>query len=127
MVLPGLVVLFGLATVTLYRYLARRPNPRALWQSTVAIGIVVGIARAVLAGLGWYVVEHTGGPLQIPAFALAMLALPEAAVFGRHRGPVPPALYVSLGLLLTLTSLLFVSVVALVVRVGQGGAWIRRR
>ena len=55
-----------------------------------------------------------------------MLAWPEAAVFGRHRGPVPPAFYVALGLLLTLTSLLYVCVAALAVRIRQGGLQLSR-
>src|SRR2546422_10240235 len=95
-------------TVTLYRYLRAKHDARALWRSSVAIGSSVGIARAVLACVGWYGVEHTGGPLQIPAFALAMLAWPEAVVLGRHPGPVPMRFYISLGLVLIMTSLLLV-------------------
>src|SRR2546422_8937744 len=99
-----LILVFLLAclalTIVLYRYFRTKSDSRALWRSSVAIGSTVGVARAVLACVGWYGVEHTGGPLQIPAYALAMLALPEAIVFGRHQGPVPLNFYISLGFLL---------------------------
>ena len=52
------------------------------WRSSVMIGCCMGIVRGVLASFGWYTVEHTSGPLQIPEFALAMLAWPEAPVLG---------------------------------------------
>ena len=120
MLAPVIVLLFAVATVALYRHLVAKRNVRALWRSTVAIGSSVGIARAVLPCVGWYGVEHTGGPLQIPAFALAMLAWPEAIVFGRHQGPVPLQSYISLGILLIVTSLLLVSGVALVVQATRG-------
>src|SRR5438105_8870624 len=114
------VLLFVAATVGLYRHFVATRCARALWRSSVAIGLSVGIARAVLACVGWYGVEHTGGPLQIPAFALAMLAWPEAVVFGRHQGPVPWHFYVSLGLLLIASSLVLVGGVALAVQVTRG-------
>src|SRR3989442_3225530 len=104
-------------TVALYRYLRAKHDSRSLWRSSVAIGSSVGIARAVLACVGWYGVEHTGGPLQIPAFALAMLAWPEAIVFRRHPGPVTLNFYVSLGFLLFASSLFMVIGVALVVHI----------
>lgn len=120
MLTPVIVLLFAGATVALYRHLESKRKVRALWRSTVAIGSSVGIARAVLACVGWYGVEHTGGPLQIPAFALAMLAWPEALVFGRLQGPVPLQFYISLGLLLIVTSLLLVGGVALLVQATHG-------
>jgi hypothetical protein len=117
-----LVFLLALAalTVVLYRHFRAKRGSRALWRSSVAIGASVGIARAVLACIGWYGVEHTGGPLQIPAYALAILALPEAIVFGRQRGPLPLNVYISLGLLLIVSTLLLVCAVALAVQLTQG-------
>ena len=94
-----IILLFAAAIVALYRHLAAKPSLLAVWRSAVTIGFLVGIARAVLACLGWYTVEHTGGPLQIPAFALAMLALPEALLFGSHKGTVPLQFYIRLGFL----------------------------
>jgi hypothetical protein len=116
MLIPLMVLAFAAVTVALYRYLRAKRDVRALWRSSVTIGFSVGIVRAVLACLGWYGVEHTGGPLQIPAFALAMLAWPEAIVFGRHQGPVPLHFYSFLGFLLIATSVLLVSGVALAVQ-----------
>jgi hypothetical protein len=72
-------------------------------------------------------VEHTGGPLQIPAYALSMLALPEAIVFGRQPGPVPLSVYISLGFLLIASSLLLVCGVALAVQLSRGAATQARR
>ena len=119
-----LILVFLLAclalTIVLYRYFRTKSDARALWRSSVAIGSTVGVARAMLACVGWYGVEHTGGPLQIPAYALAMLALPEAIVFGRHQGPVPLNFYISLGFLLIASSLLLVCGVALAVQLSRG-------
>ena len=117
-----LVVLLAFAALTLvlYRHFRAKHNSRALWRSSVAIGLSVGIARAALACIGWYGVEHTGGPLQIPAYALAMLALPEAIVFGQHRGPIPLNVYISLASLLIASSLLLVCGVALAVQLSHG-------
>lgn len=120
MLIPVLLLVFAALTVALYRYLRAKRDSRALWRSSVAIGSSVGIARVVLACLGWYGVEHSGGPLQIPAYALAMLAWPEAIVFGRHQGQVPLNFYISLGFLLIASSLLLVSGVALAVQISRG-------
>ena len=115
LILVVLLVFAGL-TLVLYRHFRAKHGSRALWRSSVAIGSSVGIARAVLACLGWYGVEHTGGPLQIPAYALAMLALPEGRVFGQHRGPLSLNVYISLGFLLIVSTLLLVCGVALAVQ-----------
>jgi hypothetical protein len=111
MVIVGMLLLVAGAVVVLYRYLGTRRDARGLWRSSIAIGFGVGVFRAVLACIGWYGVAHTSGPLQIPAYVLAMLAWPEAALFGHHRGPVPGDFYVSLAILLIGTSVLFVSLV----------------
>ena len=100
----------------LYRYLRSKRGTHSLWRSAVRIGLSIGIFRAVLACVGWYGVEHTGGPLQTPAFALAMLAWPEGIVFGSHKGVMQMPFYFALGFLLIATSLLFVCGVALVAR-----------
>jgi len=81
----------------------------------------VGSGRAALACIGWYGVEHTGGPLQIPAFALAMLAWPEAIVLDARRvTPVTMSFYAILAGLLVTTTLLEVSLIALVVQKARG-------
>jgi hypothetical protein len=117
MVLLGIVLLLTAAIPVLYRYLTTKRSPRALWRSSVGIGSLIGVVRAVLACVGWYGVEHTGGWFQIPAFGLAMLAWPEAIVFGRHQGATSMSFYASLALLLIVSSVLLVSVVGLAVQV----------
>src|SRR5260370_12189514 len=119
MLIPVIVLLCSGAIVLLYRFFSTRRGARALWRSSVAIGSSVGSMCGVLACVGWYGVEHAGGPLKIAAFALAMLAWPEAIVFGRHRGPVPLSFYPLLALLLVATSMLMVSGVALAVQVSR--------
>jgi hypothetical protein len=117
-ILPTILVAFAAAVGGLYWHLGKQPDRRSLWRRTLQIGLVVGLARAGLASWGWYTVEHTGGPLQIPAFALAMLAWPEAAMFlaERRTTSVPPEFYVQLSVLLVAGTLVLVGAVALVAR-----------
>ena len=122
MVAPALLLLVVLWIAVLYRIFARSPSARVRWRSAIALGLTIGLVRGMLASVGWYVVERTGGPLQIPAYALAMLAWPEAALFGRHRGPAPPWFFVALGVLLVATSVVMVSAVAFVAHLRSGGS-----
>ena len=107
------VLMWSAAMFALYRHLVTMRDGGTLWRRSVAIGLSVGLLRGGLASAGWYGVEHTGGPLQIPAFALAMLAWPEAALFARHRGPTQLSVYPLLALALTLSTVLLVAGVAL--------------
>ena len=116
MVLLGIVLLFIAAIALLYGYLDTKRDSRALWRSSLTLGSLIGVCRAVLACVGWYGVEHTGGPLQIPAFLLAMLAWPEAFVFGRRQGAVSANVYAALALLLIVSSVLAVGAIGLSVR-----------
>ena len=118
-----IIFLYAVGIIVLYRHLAAKPSRRALWRSAVKVGFSVGIARAVLSCIGWYAIERTGGPLQIPAFTLAMLAWPEAGLFGTHKGPVSLQIYVQLSLLLIATSLLLVAGIALLVQLIRGQRW----
>lgn len=120
-----IIFLYAAGIIVLYRHLDAKPSRRALWRSAVRVGFSVGIARAVLSCIGWYTIERTGGPLQIPAFALAMLAWPEAVLFGGHRGPVPLQLYVQLSLLLVVSSLLLVGGIALLIQLNRGERWTK--
>jgi hypothetical protein len=120
MLIPIFLLAVVAFTVVLYRYFQAKGDLWSLWRSSIAIGSSVGIARAVLACVGWYGVEHTGGPLLVPAYALAMLALPEAIVFGRHQGPVPLNVYISLSFLQIASSLLLICAVALAVQLSRG-------
>jgi hypothetical protein len=118
MILLTILVVFAAAIAGVYWHLGKQPDRRSLLRRTLQIGLVVGLARAALASWGWYTVEHTGGPLQIPAFALAMLAWPEAAIFlaERRTTPVPPEFYVRLSVLLVAGTLVLVGAVALAAR-----------
>lgn len=120
MLLLFIPLVFAAATFALYRYFRKKRDVRALWRASITIGLSVGIVRAVLACVGWYVVEHTGGPLQTPAFLLALLSWPEAIVFGSHRGVAPLQFYFLLGFLLIATTLVFFCAIAFVVQVTSG-------
>src|SRR5687767_3103026 len=114
MILPALVLLFAAVITVFYLRLRKGKSARDRWRTAVSIGLGVGAARALFASLGWYVVEHTGGPLQVPAFALAMLAWPEAAILSRRRvTPVPGEFYVALSFLLVASTVIFAGLVAL--------------
>jgi hypothetical protein len=111
------LVLFVTVIIFLSRHLRQRRDARSLWRSVVLIGVSVGGVRAVLASAGWYTVEHTGGPLQIPGFAFAMMAWPEAAVFTGRRGQVAPLeFYLYLTALLMVSTTVWVALVALITR-----------
>ncbi len=117
MVILLLGPLLIVAAIILYRHLARKRATHALWKSSLAIGTIVGTSRAALACVGWYFLEHTGGPLQIPGFALAMLAWPEASILNTRRfEPTPFRVYVMLAGMLILSTVLLINAIALVVQ-----------
>ena len=120
MVLATLLLAFGAVTFVLSRWFRARPTTSSIWRSAILIGLGIGLTRATLASFGWYVVEHTGGPAQVPAFLLVMLAWPEAVLLPR----VPPSgstagTYVSLFVLLVISSLVLVTAIAAVARIGR--------
>lgn len=125
MLVPIIFLVFGAIFGLLFLHFIRRPNRKALLRSAITIGFSAGVIRGLLASIGWYGVEHTGGPLQIPAGALTMLAWPEAyfatgILWERHRTVTPLSFYPRLALLLIVTTVCFVGTVALL-------AWATRR
>ena len=118
MILLILLVLVPAAIAVLFLHLGRAPNSRSLWRRILSIGLGLGIARASLASWGWYTVEHTGGPLQTPAFALAMLAWPEAIALDYYPrlALAPPGFYLLLSVVLVLSTLAVVTVVGMAVQ-----------
>jgi hypothetical protein len=123
MVFPLVLVIAGVFVFALYRFFATRAPAGRSWRSAIAVGIALGSARAALSGLGFYGVEHTGGPLQVPAFALALVGWPELVLLGRHSGRAQPALYVMMALLLIATTTAGVAIIASAARRrgGPGG------
>jgi hypothetical protein len=106
-------VLFAALVASMYFYLQRQPDRAHVWRNTLTIGFIAGALRAALATFGWYTIEHTGGPLQIPAYALALLAWPEGMFLdGRRLGPAPPEFYVRLCLVLVVSTFAVVGAVA---------------
>lgn len=119
MVLATILVVLVAVVAGLYWFFDSRRKPV---RTAVYTGCILGILRASLASAGWYVVERTGGPLQIPAFALAMLAWPEAMILAERRTtPAPPDFYLRLSLLLVISTVVVVGLI------GSAAALGRRR
>ena len=123
MILPLLLVVFAVVMSAFYSYLRKQPNRARRWRIALGVGVAVGVGRAALASTGWYVVEHTGGALQVPAFALAMLAWPEAALFAQRRvAPVPLEFYAGLSIALVAGTTFMTSLVAAAVDLTHAAA-----
>ena len=115
------LLLFIGAALILYRYLATRHAKHKLWQSALAIGTAAGVSRAILACAGWFYAERIDGPLYALAFALAILAWPEGMILDTRRVALAPlSFYPMLACVLILSTVLAVSVVALVVHMTRG-------
>jgi hypothetical protein len=127
MVLPVFLLIVVGGVALLYRTVSGRRASGSAWRTALVLGVPLGVVRASLACLGWYVVEHTGGPAQVPAFALAMLAWPEGALLPEPApGMTPVRTYVLLFLLLVASTTTLVAVLA-VIAAGQGRAGSHRR
>jgi hypothetical protein len=115
MIAIAVLILLGALLAALYSLMRKQPDQRRLWHTALYVGVGTGVARAALASLGWYMVERTSGPLQIPAFALAMMAWPEGAMLDERRlTPVPPAFYIQLSVLLIASTLAISGLVAII-------------
>jgi hypothetical protein len=115
MIAMTVLILLALVIAGIYSIMRRQRDRPSLWRTALFVGLGTGLARAGLASLGWYLVERSGGPLQIPAFALVMMAWPEGALLAERRlTPAPPAFYLRLSLLLMATTLAVVVLVAAV-------------
>ena len=109
------LVVVTLVIVGMYKLMRRLPDRRSLWRTALIVGVGTGVLRAVLSSLGWYIVEHTGGPLQIPGFAMAMMAWPEAALLAERRmAPAPPSFYFQLSVVLVTSTVTFVALIAFI-------------
>ena len=118
MILPSIFIVVVAAIGAMSVYVGRRSTTGTFWRTVLLIGLAIGVARAVLASIGWYTTEHTGGPLQIPGFLLGMLAWPEIALLPgqRRTSPAPLSFFAGLSALLIGSSVLFVVLVTAAVR-----------
>ena len=109
------LVVVTLVIAGMYGLMRRLPDRRSLWRTALIVGVGTGVLRAALSSLGWYIVEHTGGPLQIPGFAMAMMAWPEAALLAERRvGPAPPSFYFQLSVILVTSTVSLVALIAFI-------------
>jgi hypothetical protein len=115
MIAVAVLILLAALVAALYTLMRKQPDRISLWRTALYVGVGTGVARAALASLGWYMIERTGGPLQIPAFAMAMMAWPEGAMLDERRlTPVPPAFYIELSALLIASTLAVSCLVAVI-------------
>lgn len=115
MIAIAILILLAALLAALHSLMRKQPDRRSLWRTALYVGAGTGVARAALASLGWYMIERTGGPLQIPAFALAMMAWPEGAMLDERRlTPVPPAFYIQLSVLLIASTVAVSCLVAVI-------------
>jgi hypothetical protein len=115
MIAIAVLILLAALLAALYTLMRKQPDRRSLWRTALYVGVGTGVARAVFASLGWYMIERTGGPLQIPAFAMAMMAWPEGAMLDERRlTPVPLAFYIQLSVLLIASTLAVSCLVAVI-------------
>jgi hypothetical protein len=115
MIAIAVLILLAALLAALHSLMRKQPDRRSLWRTALYVGVGTGVARAALASLGWYMIERTGGPLQIPAFALAMMAWPEGVMLDERRlTPVPPAFYIQLSVLLIASTLAVSCLVAVI-------------
>jgi hypothetical protein len=115
MIAIAVLILLAALLAALHSLMRKQPDRRSLWRTAVYVGVGTGVARAALASLGWFMIGRTGGPLQIPAFALAMMAWPEGALLDERRlTPVPPAFYIQLSVLLLASTLAVSCLVAVI-------------
>jgi hypothetical protein len=136
MLMLGMLVVWLVAALVLFLFLRRQEDRRARLRLALQIGAVAGATRAIFVCSGWYVVTHTGSFwIQLPAYYLATLALPEAVwaksslLYQGTSSADDFGLYASLGAVLLASSLALSFVVALavdVVRLGRGLAGEQR-
>ena len=115
MIAVTIPILLAALLAALYSLMRKQPDRRSLWRTALYVGAGTGVVRAALASFGWYMIERGGGPLQIPAYTLVMMAWPEVAMLAERRlPPAPPAFYLQLSVLLVTSTLAVTCLVALV-------------
>jgi hypothetical protein len=109
------ILIVALVVAGMYGLMRRQSNVRNLWRTALIVGVGTGVLRAALSSLGWFIVERTGGPLQIPGFAMAMMAWPEVALIAERRvGRAPLSFYFEMSLLLVTSTVTFVALIAFI-------------
>ena len=95
MALPCLLLFFLALSAGLYLWFYRFRTTGALWRAAAVLALALAGSRMTCSLLGGFILESTSGSLQIPAYFLALTALPEAALAQSLIGrswPSPPLL-----------------------------------
>ena len=72
------IVLIGLSA-GLYALLSSLDG-RKIWKAAAVLSLVIAVIRTSLSVVGRLILESDFGWLQLPAFAMALVTLPEAAL-----------------------------------------------
>ena len=115
-----LTMLLGwlLAGAALFVYLHRKKGRGERWRLALGIGAAVGLSRAALACAGALIIGHADSWIQIPAYFLMMLAMPELALVpfaGSWLSVNGWAVYARLGATVVVCSMAFALAIALMV------------
>ena len=99
MVLPCLLLFFLALSAGLYYWFYRLKTTADLWRTAARFTLALAATRTGCALLGGFILENTSSWLQIPAYFLALFALPEAALAPRLIGQPWPSPLLLAGLL----------------------------
>jgi len=99
MVLPCLLLFFLALSAGVYYWFTRLKTTADLWRTAARLALALAASRTGCALLGGFILENTSSWIQIPAYFLAMLALPEAALASALIGRPWPSPLLLAGLL----------------------------
>ena len=80
MCLPSVIALFLSVSAALFAWMSRLP-PTRLWPTAGVLVLSLTALRAGASYAGHELLQSNSGWVQIPAYVLSLLSLPEAALF----------------------------------------------
>jgi hypothetical protein len=87
MIFPVVLLLPLAASAGLYLWFRSLNTGKTYWRIVVKVAAVVAATRIGLVTIGVYVLWHTSGWLQLPAYAMVLCGLPEELLMLRRIGP----------------------------------------
>jgi hypothetical protein len=113
MLFPVALLVPILASLIVYRWFQKQSGGTNYWAKAAAISGIVAAIRISFVSLGAYVLGNTSSWLQLPAYVMALCALPEAILMGR---PVDRSWWGLAGLLLAGSAAWIFAIAALAAR-----------
>jgi hypothetical protein len=106
MLLPTLVFVLVIVTALLFFWFSSLPKS-SVWKVALFLSLGIAVVRTFSSLAGRLILTNESNWTQIPAFALALASLPEAA-FAQRLHELTVASSVSLGLLILLGTSIWV-------------------